>query len=148
VARWLLFAALAGCGHPAPPAGSHALARAPSDAAPPPDAAALDDDLPRLATRSAQLYQELAASLGSAADCAAAADQLAAIETSYADVIAANTRVAHLGGDKAVAYRQALEPHHDAFAAAAAAIAGSSIARQCAHDDRFTAAMDRLGGAP
>jgi len=120
----------------------------PSDAAPTPDAAALDDDLPRLAARSAQLYQDLAAALGNAgSDCAAAADKLGAIEASYADVIAANTRVAHAGSDKANAYRQALEPHQSAFAAATSAIAAAPITRQCAKDDRFTAAMDRLGGA-
>lgn len=125
------------------------MAHAPSDAAPAPDAAALDDDLPRLAARSAQLYQDLAAALAGAAgsDCAAAADKLGAIETSYADVIAANTRVAHASSDKAAAYRQALEPHKSALAAAASAIAAASITQQCSHDDRFTAALDRLGGA-
>jgi hypothetical protein len=144
VARWLLFAALAGCGHAAPPASSREVARVPSDA-PPPDAVALDDDLPRLAARSTQLYQDLATTLAAGSDCASAADKIGALETSYADVIAANARVAH--GAKAEAYRQALEAHQTELAAAATAITAAPIAQQCAHDDGFTAAMDRLGGA-
>ena len=145
MARWLLFAALAGCGHAAPPASSHELAHAPSDAAPP-DAAALDDDLPRLAARLTQLYQEVAAALAAGSECAAAVDRLVAIETSYADVIAANARVAH--GDNASAYRRALEPHQSELTAVVAAIVTAPTTHQCAHDDQFTAAMDRLGGAP
>src|SRR5580704_2028979 len=146
MARWLLFAALAGCSHGAPPSrNSRELANAPADASVPPDAAALDDDLARLAARSTQLYQELAASLVDATDCAADASKVETIETSYVDVIAANARVTRASRDKALALKDALVPFEPALGSAMHAIADAPIVKQCARDARFSAAIDQLG---
>ncbi len=147
MARWLLFAALAGCGHAAPPRSTRELATAPADAALPPDAAALDDDPSRLAARSTQLYQELAASLVGATDCMEAAAKLEAIDTSYADVIAANMRMTRASRDKARAFKDALAPYEAALGSAMHAVADAPIVKQCARDERFSTAIDRLDGS-
>lgn len=147
MARWLVFAALAGCGHAAPPSrSSREIARTPADAAPP-DAAALDDDMPRLAARSSQLFQDLAAALVDANDCNAAADKLEALTTSYAAVIAADARMTRASRDRTRAFKDALQPHEVALGVAMHAIADAPIVKQCARDTRFSTAIDRLQGA-
>ena len=143
--RWMLFAALIGCGHPAPlPNPPAVAAHAPPDAAPD---APLDEDLPRLAERSTELYRELAVAVGSAGDCAAAADKLEALTTTYAEVIDASARLKRGDHAKVAQLQLALALHQRELAAAAKAIEAAPIIAQCAHDDRFVAALDKLAGA-
>ena len=138
-----------GCGHAPPPASppiprhTRRTRASVADAAP----VALDDDLPRLAQRAVAMYQEIAArALGDAGDCAAATAKLEAIETSYADVIAANRRVLHGGRDKIRQLHVALEPHQTDFDAAAHAIVQSPTMTTCSHDPAFAHAIDELVG--
>jgi hypothetical protein len=137
--------ALAACPKPAP-------APAPPSAPPAgPDAAVavlpLDQDLPRLAARAVQLYQEVArvfAATGT--DCAAAASKLRELRPTYAEVTTASAKVLHDGRAKDM--RAALEPHAEALDAAGKAIATSQTMASCSSDRVFTAAFDEVIGAP
>jgi len=118
-------------------------------AAPSPDAATatLDQDLPRLASRAARLYQEVAAAFGAAGeDCAAATAKLGTLQAEYADVIAANAKVLHDG--RARELRAALEPHAAELDASAKAIVDSTTMRRCSPDRAFADSFDKLVGAP
>ena len=145
---WAVWLLVIGCGHPAtPPATppSHVVA---IDAGVIADAKplALDDDLPRLAQRAVAMYGELSRALADPQDCAAATTKLQAIETSYADVIAANRRVLHGGRDKIKQLHTALEPHQAEFDAAAQAIVQSPTMSTCSQDAGFAHAIDDLVG--
>lgn len=118
---------------------------APADAALVP--VTLDRDLPRLAARATKLYQDVVVVFtASGEDCAAAAAKLGALQTTYADVVAANAKVLHDG--RARELRAALEPHADALDAAAKAIVESKTMTKCSGDRAFTDAFDNLVGAP
>jgi hypothetical protein len=146
MSRWLLIAAL-GCTHAATPPGSPPGTTAPTSDAVPRDAPrALDDDLPRLAARSLQLYQDLAQVVIAGGDCATVATKIDALATTYAEVTAANARVLHAGHDKVKALKHELEPHQADFDAAAKAIAGAPAMSQCSQDAAFDKALDRLVG--
>jgi hypothetical protein len=143
---WLAILVL-GCGHPAPsPTTTRAAQVAPADAAviaPRP----LDDDLPRLAARSVQMYQDLRGALTEAGgDCAAAATRINALADRNADVIAANGRVLRAGRDKVKQLRAALEPHQAELDDAAQAIAHAPAMASCSGDAAFSRAIDRIGG--
>lgn len=153
-----LVAAALGCGPrtsspttPATGSGGGSAPVAPPDAAvaivdagPPPP---LDRDLPRLAARSVALYEAIAAAFRTAGvDCAAAAQQLAALRTEYADVTAANAKVLHEGRAKEL--KSALAPYDDKLDAAAKEIVGSQTMARCTGDRAFTTAFDDLVGAP
>jgi hypothetical protein len=149
-----LLVAAAGCPRPAPPpprpaeptagSGSAVAQPPPVDAGPP---GALDRDLPRLATRATKLYQDVAAAFGTAGeDCAAATARITALQTEYADVVAANAKVLHDG--RARELRAALEPHAEALDAAAKAIVDSKTMRKCSPDRAFADAFDKLVGSP
>jgi len=113
----------------------------------PPPSGQLDQDLPRLAQRATLLYQEVASAFTSAgADCAAATTRLRALQTTYADVIAANAKILHDG--RARELRAALEPHAEALDAAAKAIVDSKTMSTCSQDRTFTDTFDELVGAP
>lgn len=149
----LFVIALAACPKPAP---------APTPPPPPPldvvpdasssaDAAVasfpLDEDLPRLALRAVELYEEVARVFAAAGtDCTAAATKVRAMRSTYADVVAANAKVLHAGAAKAL--RAALEPHAARFDAAAKTIANSATMAECSDDREFTNAFDDLVGAP
>lgn len=144
----LLVVGCAACGHPTTPEqhpGPAHRAQAPADAAPalPP----LDQDLPRLAARAVELYAAVAAAFDTAGtDCAAATAQLAQLEQTYGDVVAANARVLHAG--RARDLRAALEPHQDKLDAAAQAIVKSRTMATCSADHAFEQTFDRLVGSP
>jgi hypothetical protein len=147
---WIALAALgalAACPQPAPAPISTTTPVAPivvADAGPD---APLDRDLSRLAARATKLYQDVAAAFTEAgADCAAASSKLGALQTTYADVVAANAKVLHEG--RARELRVALEPHSDALDAAAKAIVESKTMSKCSPDKSFTDAFDNLVGAP
>ena len=136
------------CGHPTPPE-QHPVAPvhvvAPADA--PPALPPLDQDLPRLAARALELYTAVAAAFDKAgADCAAATTQLAQLEKTYADVVAANARVLHAG--RARELREALAVHQEPFDAAAQSIVKSKTMATCAPDHAFEQTFDRLVGSP
>jgi hypothetical protein len=141
-----------GCGHPTPPPQPPpvATARTVDAAVPTADgAAALDDDLPRLAARAVLLYQAWQHALEDAGeDCAKAAAGMNAVADQYADVIAANARVLKAGRDKVKALRNALAPHQADMDAAAAAIMRSKALAACTQDHQFVTALDRIGGSP
>lgn len=147
-----LLVAVAACPQPAAPppkppgptAGSGSAQPPPVDAAP---TGALDQDLPRLATRATKLYQDVAAAFTAAGeDCAAASTKLGALQTEYADVIAANAKVLHDG--RARELRAALEPHAAELDAAAKSIVDSKTMRTCSPDRAFADSFDKLVGAP
>jgi len=143
---WLAILAL-GCGHPGPaPAPPHATHAAPADAGV--DAPrALEDDLPRLAARSVELYQDWRRALDEVGpDCAAATARINALAERYADVIAANARVLRAGRDKVKQLRAALEPHEAELDEAAKAIAQSPVMTSCSSDAGFQRAVERIGG--
>ena len=143
---WIALVAVVSCGHPAPaPAPPVTPPVAPAvDAAVQTD---LDHDLPRLASRSTQMYQDVAAAFVAAGeDCAAATAKLTAIQKSYADVMAAIAKVLHDG--RARELRAALEPSADALDAAAKSIVDSKTMRKCSPDRAFTAAFDFIGAPP
>lgn len=151
--RLLFIAALVwiGCGH-APPTSpesgtSHATASTTPRA---PDApVALEDDLPRLAARSTQMYQAIAKVLGEAStDCAAVAAKLDTIIHDDAEIIAANAKVLHAGHPKIQALKAALEPHQAELDASAQTIGASQTLKTCANDPAFGKATDRLLGEP
>jgi hypothetical protein len=150
MSRWVALAiAVAGCGHTAPTPGTGPTTittNTPPDAAPPPDAA-LEDDLPRLAERSVQLYAGWEHALADAnGDCAAATAKLDALADANAEVIAANAKVLAAGHDKVAALRAALEPHAAELDASAKAIVQSPTMAACHGDAAFARAIDRLGG--
>ena len=107
----------------------------------------LDQDLPRLALRSVELYEEIARVFAATGpDCAGAATKLRAMQPAYADVVAANAAVLHTGGAKTL--RAALEPHAARFDAVAGAIATSTTMKSCADDRELTDAFDALLAPP
>lgn len=148
IAIWLAIwlPTLAACPAPtAAPPTSPPVVAAPADAPPPPPP--LDQDLPRLALRGVELYEEVARVFAAAGtDCPAATTQLRALEPTYAPVATANAKVLHDGGAKAL--RAALEPHATRLDAAAKAIATSATLAQCSANRDFTEAFDELVGAP
>ena len=135
---------------PAPPKPPNIKTAGSGSAAPPPDAAppgALDQDLPRLAARATKLYQEVAAGFTAAGeDCPAATAKLGALQTEYADVIAANAKVLHDG--RARELRAALEPHAEHLDAAAKSIVESKTMKKCSPDRAFADSFDKLVGSP
>jgi hypothetical protein len=143
---WIALAAVVSCGHPAPaPAPLVSPAPAPvADAAVETD---LDKDLPKLASRSTQMYQEVAAAFVAVGeDCAAATAKLTGIQHTYADVMAAIAKVLHDG--RARELRAALEPSSEALDAAAKSIVDSRTMHKCSLDRAFTAAFDFIGAPP
>jgi hypothetical protein len=138
------------CGHPAPPPQpvKPPIARVPAaDAGAPPEAVALDQDLPRLARRGSELLQQLAkvfAAVGE--DCGAAVAKLVELKASYADVVRANAKVLHEGRAKEL--KAALEQYEDASSAAAKAIVESKTMAKCSADRAFTDAFDALVAPP
>lgn len=109
------------------------------DAAP-----ALEDDLPRLATRAVKQYQDLAHAV-TESDCAAATAKVNAVADANADVIAANAHVLHAGRDKVKLLRTALAAHEAELDDAAKAIVQSEAMTKCSQDPAFARAMDRFG---
>lgn len=143
----LLAIALAGCPKPGP---------TPTPPAPPPDAAVipvdappapLDEDLPRLALRAVQLFEEVVGALTAAGrDCALAARKLRELKPKYSDVAAANAKVLHEGRAKLL--RIELEPYAARLDASAKAIATGVTMTECSEERDFQNAFDELVGAP
>jgi len=147
---WAAIVAL-GCGHPAghpTPVTSSRPSSATDAAVPDAPPPALVDDLPRLATRAADLYHQLQHVVESSADCAAATTALNALADSFADVIAANAHILHAGRDKIMQLRTALAPHEADIDASAKAISVAPLLGKCAQDAGFAKAFDRLVGEP
>jgi hypothetical protein len=146
-AIWIL-AAVACSGRPAPPPPAMPVAApvidaAVADAAVPADAAALEQDLPRLAERSLAMYRDVADALAaSGVDCGAAITKLRAMTAGYRDVVGANAKVLRDG--RAAELRAALAPHNDAFDGAARAIMESPTMSACAPDPAFARAFEDL----
>lgn len=135
-------AAVACRGKPPPPA-QPAEAAPIADAVIAIDAAALDQDLPRLALRSLAMYQDVAkAFAASGEDCAAVAGRLGQLAAAYRDVVAANAKVVHDGRAKQL--QAALDPHGDAFDGSARAILRSPAMAKCSQDPAFAKAFDEL----
>jgi hypothetical protein len=144
----LLAIALGACPKPGPvplaPEPPPDAAVIPADAPPP---APLDVDLPRLALRAVQLYEEVVVALTAAGpDCAEAARKLRELQPKYADVATANAKVLHEGRAKLL--RIELEPHAARLDAAAKAIASGVTMAECSGERDFQNAFDELVGAP
>lgn len=150
MSRWGCVALVAiGCGHAAPPPPPPPPPpRVAVDAGVRPDASvALDQDLPRLAERALQMYQDWQRALAEAnGDCAVASAKVNALADAYADVIAANAKIVHAGRDRVLEMRAALQPHEAEFDAAAKAIVQSDTMAKCHSDADFAHAIDRIGG--
>jgi hypothetical protein len=145
----LVAIALAACPKPTPapapptPPADAALAQ-PVDTPPP---VPLDEDLPRLALRGVELFEEVdRVFVASGKDCAAATAKLRALQPTYADVAKANAKVLHEGAAKAL--RGALEQYATRLDAAAKSIATSTTMAECSDDREFTDAFDNLVGVP
>jgi len=152
MSRVLCLAAVIACSAPSASAPPPAPPAPPPlaivvDARPPPDARPLDQDLPRLIERSLAMYRDVAdAFTASGDDCAAATAKLGQLAVADRDVVAANAKVIRDG--RAAELRTALEPHGDAFDAAARAIMQSPTLARCAPDAVFARAFDELLHAP
>lgn len=146
----LVLAVLLGCGpahQPPPTTGSQHASPQPADAAPVAvvDAGSLDQDLPRLATRSLGLLETLVERFTIAGEnCGDAVRQLDELSGTYADVIAANSKV-FLDG-REMQLKLALRRYDDRFQEAARAIMKSRTVAACARDDAFAKAFDKLAG--
>lgn len=117
--------------------------------APPPLAVVrpLDQDLPRLAERAVAMLHAVAAGLDAAGDdCPAAVARLGEVQVAYADVVAANARVAR--ADRHAELLAAMAPQQTALDAAAAAVFRSRAVGTCMDQPAFAAAFDRALGAP
>lgn len=117
---------------------------------PPSDAplvdAPLDRDLPLLAQRSVRLYQDIVAVFGAAnEDCAVATVELGKLAKVYADVVAANAKVAQEG--RTAELKAALAPHDAVLSEAARSIMQSPTLANCAQDPAFGAAWESLVAA-
>ena len=146
--RWWLLLAI-GCGNPhAPPTPPPPPPHAVVDAAPPPvDAAPLDQDLDRPATRSLSLFVDIdRAFTATGEDCPAATTKLDDLATSYADVIDANAKVLHDGREMKL--KLALRRYEDQFQTSAKAVMESKTLAACWQDAAFARAFDRLAGKP
>jgi ABC-type transporter Mla subunit MlaD len=143
-----LAAAVACSGKPPPTAQSaQTTPAAATTGAAPADAAALDQDLPRLVDRSLVMYQDVAKALAASGDdCAAAAGKLRQLAGTYREVVAANAKVLHDGRAKQL--RAALDPHSEAFDRSAQAIVSSPTMSACSQDPAFAKAFDELLEAP
>ena len=160
--RLALLATVVGAcsGHAPPPERSHddpvRLAPARDDAgvevvaidAAPQPPRALDQDLPRLATRAVELLQAVTAALDAAGDdCALATAKLGEVQQTYADVLAANAAIVHANRKREL--EAALATQRAALDAAGAALFHAHAMSQCVADPAFAAALDRaLGAAP
>jgi hypothetical protein len=144
-ALWIA-AAVACSGASPPPAQPAAQPVVAVDAGVAVDAAALDQDLPRLAERSVAMYRDVALALAGGPDCAAATGKLRTLAAGYRDVVTAIARVLHDGRGKEL--RAALDPHSDAYDRSAQAIVTSPTMSRCAHDPGFAKAFDDLLDAP
>lgn len=144
---WIAAAAALACGG-RPASGP---AAAPPVAAPVASArgaaAPLDQDLPRLVERSLAMYQDVAAAFAATRDdCAAATARLRELAGRYHEVVVANAKVLRDGRAKEL--KVALQPHDEAFDAAAAAIVQSPTMSRCAENPAFSKALDELLEAP
>lgn len=137
----------AACSGRPPPAPAAAPVAVVIDAGAPPDAAPLDQDLPRLAERSLVMYRDIARALAeSGEDCAAAVTRLHELAGRYRDVTVANAKVLHDG--RASELKAALAPHGAEFDDAAAAVVHSAAVARCARDRAFGRAFDELLAPP
>jgi hypothetical protein len=131
---------------PAQPAEATPVAAAP-DAQVAGDATLLDQDLPQLALRSLAMYQDIATAFAaSGQDCAVATTKLRQFAGTYRDVTIANAKVLHDGRAKQL--QAALDPHSDAFDAAARSIMQSPTMSKCSQDPSFAKAFDALLSPP
>jgi hypothetical protein len=118
-----------------------------ADAAPPPDAARLDRDPPRLAARDLAMLQAVASALGDAgSDCAAGTTKLVDVRAEFSDVVIADA--AMLGDERRAALKAALATRRADVAAAAQAVFQSAALTACANDPDFERAFDRALGQP
>ncbi|MGE0549829.1 MAG: hypothetical protein AB7O24_18320 [Kofleriaceae bacterium] len=135
---------LVGCGAPkqaAPP--PPLVAPAPVVDAAPAEPLPLDQDLPALANRAVELFEQLNQALAaSGQDCAVATAKIRELVITYADVIAANGKVVREG--RQAELKDALAPHDAKLDAAAKSIAGSPALASCVQNAEFTAAFDAL----
>jgi len=147
-ALWIAVAAAVACSGSPPPARPTGAAPAVVvDAAPPADAAPLDQDLPRLAERSLAMYKDVAKAFADAGDdCKAATARLRELSGTYREVAVANAKVLQDGRAKQL--QSALDPHGDEFDAAAKAVMQSPTMSKCAKDRAFGKAFDELLEAP
>ncbi|MGE0871571.1 MAG: hypothetical protein AB7P03_23630 [Kofleriaceae bacterium] len=145
MARALVVVVMLGCGartQPAPPSQPIAEPAPPIDAAPA-EPLPLDQDLPSLARRALQLFEQLDQALAaSGQDCAIATAKIRELVTAYGDVIAANGKVVREG--RQAQLKQALAPYDAQMDAAARSIAGSPALASCVQNAEFTAAFDAL----
>jgi len=142
--RLCLLILLAACGprrttEPAPKAGADAgvTVVVSADAGPPDAPRALADDLPTLATRSADLLVALGDALAADGDCAVLAAGARAVLADYLDVRTAQATVADRGGGREL--DAALAAHADRITAAAARMRPAIVA--CRGDADFAAAV-------
>lgn len=113
------------------------------DAAPLP----LEQDLPRLALRGVELYEDIVrAFAATGTDCTAATAQLRALQPAYAEVAAANAKLLHEGHAKTL--RAALEPYAARLDAAAKTIASSATLAECSANRELADAFDQLVQPP
>jgi hypothetical protein len=148
--RALFLLVIVACGHPQPPppnGGSNTVTTDDAQAAANDGPVALDQDLPRLATRAVRLYEDVAAAFATAGeDCTAATTMLRTLTATHAEVVAANGKVMRDG--RGMQLKIALRAHEDKLDAAAKAIVGGKTLPACSRDDAFAKAYEDLVSAP
>jgi hypothetical protein len=140
---------VAGCGQAAPSPTVPATVSLPAspDAARPLDATAaiaLEDDYPRLATLTVELFRAWNEALSGASGCADATKRLTAIADAGGEVIDANVRLRRGDPDKLRAFIHELAAHRDELATAGQL--PKPLLSACATDAEFQRAVDRLQG--
>lgn len=144
-----------GCGHAAPvPVPSAGVSAKPVASATividagVPDAAPLDADPQRLAARTIEMLRACGQAVISASDCADAAARLDSAIDSNREVIDANAHVQH--GEPAMrdALAHALEARAGDMIEVGTQLVTAPLARKCASEPGFRAALDRLRGQP
>jgi hypothetical protein len=144
MSRWAWLASFAiGCGHASAPA---APATSPNQSAA--DAAVgLENDLPRMAARMAQMYRDWKQAFADAGtDCTAATAKMNALVDANRDLSEASRRLLRAGHDKVKAFRTEREKYDAEIDANAKAIFESPTIAACKNDKAFARAFDRLGG--
>jgi hypothetical protein len=133
---------LVACGHPSPPSDKPVPKVADAGVAML-DAGPLDQDLNRLAERSAVLWDDILAVFSSnGEDCAAATSKLEAIATKHAEVIAANAKVFHEG--RQAQLKIALRRFDERFNKAAQTVMQSKTIAACYENPAFRSALDQI----
>ena len=144
MSKWAWLATIAfACGHastPATPAPTSAPAR--TDAP-----VALENDLPRMAERMAQMYRDWKQAFADAgSDCVVATTKMNALVDANRDLSEASRRLLHAGHERVKAFKAERAKYDAEIDANAKAIFESPTINACKNDKAFSRAFDRMGG--